>query len=81
MPFPHLSGTCYSPEALSVSVRSLPEAWGFALLTEIKFMQHSRLYSSVAFDAYITLSRPLSSYQNIFIILEMKLQEPKLPVE
>lgn len=58
MPFPHLSGTCYSPEALSVSVRSLPEAWGFALLTEIKFMQHSRLYSSVAFGAYITLSRP-----------------------
>lgn len=45
-----------------MSIRSLPEAWRFALLTEIKFMQHaipqSRLYSSEAFGAYITLSRP-----------------------
>lgn len=45
-----------------MSIRSLSEAWGFALLTEIKFMQRaipqSRLYSSVAFGAYVTLSRP-----------------------
>lgn len=45
-----------------MSIHSLSEAWGFALLTEIKFMQcaipQSRLYSSVAFGAYVTLSRP-----------------------